>query len=232
MVVIAVSDAEAVSASLMTCIDIKGGRVIAPITEQHSSRRSLFLISLPKAGTYLLFKLAEAFVYQNDSVSERNPRRAVHIYVEGSTPHTVAREFFGNFSGSADREHPFLQSPALFIYRDPRDILISEAHWYHREQEFPLLQPYLGHLTFNDRLLRLLDDPCCLGSIRDRVAGYAPWLDFPNVIPVSFEELVGSAGGGSDDGADSGACGLTGRLRFQPSPPCTQLTPSSANLST
>jgi hypothetical protein len=199
VVVIAASDAAAVSASLMTCIDIRGGRIIAPITEQHSSRRSLFLISIPKAGTYLLFKLAEALGYENDSVFRTEPEPGRSYYVEGSTPHTVAREFFGNFARSEDREHPFLQSPALFIYRDPRDILISEANWYHREQEFPMLHRYLAHLTFEDRLLRLLDDPCCLGSIRDRVAGYAPWLDFPNVIPVSFEELVGSAGGGSDD---------------------------------
>ena len=72
MVVIAVSDAEAVSASLMTCIDIKGGRVIASITEQHSSRRSLFLISLPKAGTYLLF----VSVLARGGISAVSARRA------------------------------------------------------------------------------------------------------------------------------------------------------------
>jgi hypothetical protein len=43
---------------------------------------------------------------------------------------------------------------------------------------------------------RLLDDPWLLGTIRERIGGYAPWLDFPNVIPLSFEELVGPEGGG------------------------------------
>ena len=46
--------------------------------------------------------------------------------------------------------------------------------------------------------LALIDDPWLFGSFRDRMAGFVPWLEFSNVIPVSFEELVGARGGGDD----------------------------------
>jgi hypothetical protein len=92
-------------------------------------------------------------------------------------------------------DHPFFRSPALLIYRDPRDILVSEANWFHRPQFLPYSSYFTG-LSFRERLSRLLNDPWLWGSIRDRVAAYAAWLDYPNVVPISYEELVGKEGGG------------------------------------
>jgi hypothetical protein len=37
-----------------------------------------------------------------------------------------------------------------------------------------------------------------MGTIRDRINGYVGWMNFNNVIPVSYEELVGERGGGSE----------------------------------
>jgi hypothetical protein len=60
------------------------------------------------------------------------------------------------------------------------------------------LSGYLDVLSAEERLLRLVDDRWLLGSIRDRMAKFAAWLDFGNVIPVSFEELVGPQGGSDE----------------------------------
>jgi hypothetical protein len=38
-----------------------------------------------------------------------------------------------------------------------------------------------------------------MGSIRDRIGNFIPWLEFKNVIPISFEELIGDQGGASDE---------------------------------
>ena len=95
------------------------------------------------------------------------------------------------------RDHPFLRSPALFIYRDPRDVLVSEANYFHRP-EVSFIHGYLANLSLHERLLRMIDDPWLVGSIRKRMADFVAWLDLPNVIPISFEELVGAAGGGDD----------------------------------
>ena len=195
LVVIAASDPASIDAVLMSCLDLKTGLVLALLTDHHWTRRPLFLISIPKAGTHLLRRLAEGFGYKRVRICPPLPVGGSWYCIEGAQPHTVAPQFF--FSDRAS-DHPFLQSPALFIYRDPRDILVSEANWYPRDEALHLLKGYFGHLSFRERLLRSVDDPFCVGTIRDRVAGYAAWLDLGNVIPVSFEELVGSAGAGDD----------------------------------
>ncbi|MHB8388454.1 MAG: glycosyltransferase family 2 protein [Acidobacteriaceae bacterium] len=53
-------------------------------------------------------------------------------------------------------------------------------------------------MEFEQRLLRLIDDPYLLGSIRERINNFVPWFDCENVIPVSFEEIIGHETGGSD----------------------------------
>jgi hypothetical protein len=53
-------------------------------------------------------------------------------------------------------------------------------------------------LSAEERLMTLIDDPWLLGTARERIGAFVPWLDLPNVAPVSFEELVGTAGGGDD----------------------------------
>ena len=195
LVVIAVSDPAAIDTALMSCLDLKTGVVLALLTDRHWTRRPLFLISIPKAGTHLLRCLAEGFGYKRARICPPLPVGGSWYCIEGAQPHTSARQFF--FSDAA-RDHPFLQSPALFIYRDPRDILVSEAYWYSRDEALHLLKGYFDHLSLRERLLRSVDDPFCVGTIRDRVAEYAAWLDLPNVVPLSFEELVGSAGNGDD----------------------------------
>jgi hypothetical protein len=91
-----------------------------------------------------------------------------------------------------------MRSAALFIYRNPLDVVASEANYYHKDGK-TAFAGYLSAMTPEQRLLRLIDDPWLLGTIRDRIGGFLPWFDFPNVIPVSFEELVGADGGGRAD---------------------------------
>jgi predicted nucleic acid-binding Zn-ribbon protein len=195
------TEAEAVAGSLMNCLDLPAGVVVAPVTERHSSRRCLFLISIPKAGTHLLYRLAEMLGYRAGVVCPPDPKPQFWYCVEYSNSHTTARDFFIDTvrrSPFGNKDHPFTRSPAIFIYRDPRDILVSEANWYHRTDASPF-HGYLERLSFDERIKLLLDDPVLLGSIRDRTLAFAPWLDLPNVIPVSFEELIGEIGGGGDD---------------------------------
>jgi len=198
LVVIPVWDDDEVAASLMRCLDLESGLVIAPLTSRHSSQHALFLISIPKAGTHLLFRLAKALGYHYGGVSPPDPKPGQWYAIENHH-HTRATAMFGdilNRPGNID--HPFLRSPALFIYRDPRDILVSEANFYHRP-EVSIVSGYFAGLSFRERLIRLLNDPWLIGTLRDRMAVYIAWFSIRNVIPVSFEELVGAAGGGSDD---------------------------------
>lgn len=186
------------SADLLQLVDLPRLQVLAPRTDDYYRNRPLFLISIPKSGTHLLNKLAEVMGYAPGIVHDEFPLPGQWYCLEYSNSHTVARDFFVDSVRRApfgNRYHAFTSAPALFIYRHPLDVLVSEANYYHREGK-TTFSGYLSNLPFEQRVHRLLDDPWLLGSIRDRICGFAPWLEFQNVIPVSFEELVGPKGGG------------------------------------
>jgi hypothetical protein len=198
MVIFCSPDAEMLAEGLMEYVDTASITVIAPITAGYFKHRPLFLISIPKSGTHLLYRLAEVLGFGAGVVCPDKPVPGTWYCLEYSNSHTTARDFFVDTvrrSPFGNRDHPFLRSPAIFIYRNPLDILISEANYYHREGN-TAFAGYLQGKSFEERLLTLIDDPWLLGSIRDRVGSFLPWLEFSNVIPVSFEELAGARGGG------------------------------------
>jgi hypothetical protein len=201
LIVVTETDGAALQTLLLSCLDLPAATIMAPVTDRHFSKHPLFLISIPKAGTHLVYELARALGYGAGIEPPEFPL-AQHWYcLEYSNSHTVAADFFVESVRRApfgNRHHAFMKSPALFIYRHPLDILVSEAHYYHLDGKSPFAGWFDG-LDFGGRADRLLDDNFLLGSLRERVGGFLPWLEFPNVISLSFEELVGAAGGGRED---------------------------------
>jgi hypothetical protein len=194
------TDGERTTAALMGYVDRTDVTVIAAITDHYWNRRPLFLISIPKSGTHLLTELAHAFGYQSGGDCHPNAMAGHWHFLEFTNTHTAATDFFVDTVRRAphgNRAHPFAYHPSLFIYRNPLDIVASEANYYH-EDGSTIFAAYLSSLSYEERLLRLIDDRWLLGSIRDRVAKFAAWLDFGTVLPLSYEELVGAQGAGSD----------------------------------
>lgn len=185
---------------LLKFLDWEGVWIIAPKTARFYANNPLFLISIPKAGTHLLYELARQMGY-GDGVELTGFTQPAHWYcLEYSNSHTAAPDFFIDSvrrNPFGNRTHPFPRTPALFIYRNPLDILVSEANYYHRDGKASF-SGYLSNLAFEQRVERLISDPWLLGSIRDRIAKFVAWLEFSNVIPISYEELVGTHGGGDD----------------------------------
>ncbi len=95
----------------------------------------------------------------------------------------------------------------LFILRDPRDVLVSFVDYVTRKDPSHLLHAYFNTLPSDDeRLLasiigvdgRHLPYGIPLLSAGEQLEAYLPWLDEPGCLTFSFEDLVGSAGGGDD----------------------------------
>jgi hypothetical protein len=192
------TEPETLSAQLLACVDIPEMIILAPLTDRHFSKNPLFLIAIPKGGTHLLFELAQALGFHSGVEPPPFPHPQTWYCLEYSNPHTIARDFFVDTvrrSAFGNRHHVFTHTPTLFIYRHPLDILVSEANYYHQDGK-TAFYGYLSQCNFNERLDHLMNDPWLLGTLRERIGGFVPWLSFPNVIPVSFEELVGEAGGG------------------------------------
>ncbi|HWG46196.1 MAG TPA: hypothetical protein VN688_25775 [Gemmataceae bacterium] len=192
------TDADILSARLHALID-SPCQIVAPITSRYYQNQSYFLLTMPKAGTHLLYELMRSF--HIDDGGPAPPTRAGHYHslVHGHT-HTTAIRFFEELAnyprGGAD--HPFFAHPALFIYRNPMDVVVSETFYLTRKEKTPLAHYYT---TFSDheRCQSLIAADPIIGCIRDRVRAYVAWPRLANVIPVSFEELIGRKGGGSDE---------------------------------
>ncbi len=183
-----------VSRILHVCIG-KKIEVIAPITDHHISKRTVFLMSIPKAGTHMLIRLLSLMGLERSS--DRNPRPGTWCTPVGYEYHAPCRELLANDWFNPLGRHLFFRSPAIFVYRNPLDIVVSELDWFVKPEHS--FSGYLSCCTDDrERLSRLIADDSVMGSIRDRINRYAGWMNFGNVIPVSYEELVGASGGGED----------------------------------
>lgn len=193
------SDARDLDEALFAQIDRAGGTVIAGQLPGHGLDRPLFLISIPKAGTHLLYRFAEKLGFRPGIICPEFPQAGNWYCVEFSNSHTVPRDFFVDSVRRAsfgNRSHPFLSSAALFLVRHPWDILVSEAQFYPQPGNAAFSDYYSG-IAFPEVVARLLDDKLLLPLFRDRLLAFHPWLSFQNVIPLGFEDLVGEVGGGS-----------------------------------
>lgn len=200
MVVIWATDGVQLGRHLTEFIERDNIHIIAPETDRAGLRQPIFPISPPKAGTHLLLKLLETLGYKPGYSAVDRPLPGRWYYLEYLNAHSQAPDFFIDTvrrSVHGNRLHPFGKVPSLFLYRNPLDVVVSESNYYHQEGK-TIFSGYLADLTPEERLLRLIDDPWLLGSIRDRMGAFAAWLDFPSVLSVSYEELVGTQGGGDD----------------------------------
>jgi len=104
--------------------------------------------------------------------------------------------------GYINANEPFLTAltapgrATIFVYRDPRDMIIShifyatqlyEDHWMH--------QYYTETLqTMEERINAAIEGVQAAGSeltpVRRRYEGYLGWLDQPAVLSLRFEELI------------------------------------------
>lgn len=211
------TDADALSARLHSLIDVPC-QVIAPITSRYYQQQSCFLVTMPKAGTHLLYELMRSF--QINLGGSAPPLRAGHYHslIHNHT-HTTAARFFEELANYPEggATHPFFSHPALFIYRNPMDVVVSETFYLTRKEKTPLAH-YYRTLSDHERCESLIATDPIIGCIRDRVRAYVAWPRLPNVIPISFEELIGSQGGGSDEAQQRAIWSLQLKLHVPGSP--------------
>ncbi len=194
--------AKIMCASFLLCSYIQAGVVIC---------------SIPKCGSNLLKALLEDLGYQykgND---------VCHGTYLRLTEEGVRRDIVGKKTCAISHAIPTQENidilrrtgqKAIFIYRDPRDCVLSTANYMKRlhggrfwiAAQLPLdelvttliIDYSVKGKTYKKGLWSdvVFDD---MGSVRDFYDMYLPWLDCPHVYCTSFEKLVGSKGGGSDE---------------------------------
>lgn len=170
-------------------------------------------ISIPKCGTYLLAELLVMLGFSG------GPSLYTHSFLQldsarvrqlgdnqlGYDHHAIANGH--NIELLLRTKHKI-----IFIYRDPRDQILSLINYMHHmatgvwqvehrtkdqlifdfTSNYSLLGcTYNTHHPWNDPLLKHIR------SVHDFYQLYLPWIDVPGVCTTTFEALIGAKGGGS-----------------------------------
>ena len=176
--------------------------------------KNIIQISVPKSGTYLLKKCICLLTGSNeihDKGAAINPAYGRYSYYYIAKPSEFAWEcqhgkHWSNHLFFNEAFVPFLnndRTAIFFIYRDPRDQLVSIALYMMRHPEAPwYIDTKDPSFSFDDFILSLMQSgelyknhPPCNG-VGDLYQRYAPWISAPYVCSIRFEDLIGKNGGG------------------------------------
>lgn len=181
-------------------------------------------MSMPKAGTHLLSRvlsllpkmmfsglhLSEEHVFNGPFGPATDERLALDLLNRTLDQCRDGQYLTGHFPHNPQLRTEIVerQFRMMLVLRDPRDVVVSHAH-YVSSLKRHFHWPYYNQIlkTKNDRIMASIQGfspqncPADLGlpSIGDQISGYLPWLDDPKVTVCSFEKLVGAAGGGTEE---------------------------------
>jgi hypothetical protein len=164
--------------------------------------------SFPKSGTHLLFQIVDrlpnctnygAFLASMTSsfqFRERSPESASR-FIRSFVPGEIVRgHLFYDPQNEADLAAKNVVH--LFVYRDPRAVVVSEAHYLREMNRWHRLAPYFKRCTsMEDAIMLSITgfEPPIAGleypNIASRFARYRGWLDSDDCLSLRFEDLVG-----------------------------------------
>jgi sulfotransferase 6B1 len=163
--------------------------------------------AMPKSGSHLINQVLQGLThlgpFVNSGFPPVNRTEKNEKLSDDAILHNLNRMRSGDLGyGYINANEPFLTAltaprwATIFVYRDPRDMIIShifyatqmhEDHWMHRY--------YIETLhTMEERINAAIEGVQAPGSeltpVRRRYEGYLGWLDQPAVLNLRFEDLI------------------------------------------
>lgn len=163
--------------------------------------KPFFANSIAKSGTHLMKQLLEGVPALNHHKSifmGHLTQLQEHTKTLSSLPpNTFAN---GHLYHSKEYVELFnrLQLKQLFLYRDPRDIVVSYAYFFMRFPDHPYYRYFTkNNMSIQDRCLLLINGADTDLIRRPNIAAwynkFLGWKSEKNVLPISYESLVYSA---------------------------------------
>ncbi len=162
---------------------------------------SVLLISIPKSGTHLLFKTVKN-ITNKDVILERNTPSYLGDHGHNLYNITVkdldfyltlhqSSSLHSHLKYTKESEDLLLNKEykVLFNMRDPRDLAVARAYWIKALPEY-----FPG--SIDQTLQEILTNN--IVNIANFYNTWLPWMDYPYVLTIRFEDLVGSKGRGND----------------------------------
>ncbi|MEM6785222.1 MAG: sulfotransferase domain-containing protein [Bacteroidota bacterium] len=109
---------------------------------------------------------------------------------------------------------------SLFIVRDPRDVVLSLTRYVTSMNKAHRVHDYFVALPSEEARLRatIHGVPGIIASLSELLDRYLPWLDEPGVLTIHFEDLVGPAGGGSEEAQQQAVAAIVDHLQMRIAP--------------
>ncbi|HSK65945.1 MAG TPA: sulfotransferase domain-containing protein [Anaerolineales bacterium] len=165
-------------------------------------------ISFPKSGTHLLDQILLGFSkvapfstrlhsfyaeYEGESGRKRSPEQAL-TWLDSLGPGDIASAHLFARAEAVERVCSSRFVP-YFIFRDPRDVVVSHVFYVTDMEERHVHHDYYASLPdFDSRLtasiLGRTDAGVEFPDIAARFAPYLGWLDRPEVLTIHFEQLI------------------------------------------
>jgi hypothetical protein len=167
----------------------------------------IFGNSKPKSGSHLLLQILNGFTkIMPYKYVEADPVRTIEKKGRRKTEGEVLNELkriprgvigWGYVEASPENIS-FLCKPDrvnYFIYRDPRDMLVSQVFFAtDMNEEHGMHEYYKSLANFGERLKVAItgidQDGLYMVSVKQRYASVFEWLEQPNVMCIRFEDLI------------------------------------------
>lgn len=182
----------------------------------------ILTISLPKAGTHLLestlCRVPQIYRKVLPTVHDANIERWGDLggVLRTLRPGQVA---VSHLAYSSERAAMILeeQATALFLVRDPRDIVVSQAHYITQRRDHPQHDLFRSAENLEARVLLAIRGNAKTGldSVGSRLKAYAGWLKETRVLTLRYEDLIGPQGGGSRDKQEAAIASTLKHLRVE-----------------
>ena len=161
--------------------------------------------SFPKSGTHLLYQVFrnqyfikdyKVFVASMPSLCKKPQKESKIINsIKNITNNELVRSHI-YYSKDAD-EILSNSSVHYFIYRDPRDVVISEANYLYNMNRWHRLHKYFKkYVNLDDRIKFAIqgnefhNTDIFYQNINERFLDYIGWINNSNVLSVRYEDLV------------------------------------------
>lgn len=170
--------------------------------EDYARRPPIVVNSLPKSGTHLLMQIARempdrryygGFIAQTPTMSIRT---RTQVDIDALISRIVPGEVLGahlHYTPETAAAFKRVNAIHLFIWRDPRDVLLSEAHYLAEMNPWHAMHKTFKALPDAESRVKLAITGTGDGrypGAEERIGAYMGWLGDPGCISLRYEELV------------------------------------------
>lgn len=179
-----------------------GASIIKPVISKYSQGNTVLCNSFPKSGTHLLEQVLSAqgltdygeFLASTPSLSMKEKPETKMI-------RSIARLVPGEFSSghlhwSDNVEKALADNNILhfFIFRDPRDVVVSECYYLSKMNKWHKLHRFFAACASIDEMIKLSicgieTDKFYFPDIGTRMKRYSPWINNKSCCSISYENL-------------------------------------------